>query len=773
MRKLISLSSFWLAISALTLLILLLYNYAFLFVVPDLGIDIYLSTGEVLDIHEGSSTSSGLQRGDILAAVDGVSWDEYSGQTARILPLFWEYRQGDVIPFEVRRSQTLLTVDWTVRGPGTGEFWIRFLNLWWIAYLFMGFGVVALQAVEVRGKRWRMLMYFYHLAAIWIMVLIVSRTQLFYSMVVLSITTWLLAVLLIRLHWIFPKPLAPMNRWITLVMYFSGFLLALAEVVGWLPAYTHNVGLLLALVTSIALLAIHYWRQPESRWETRLLSAALWTVTLGSGVFYFLGYMSGSLQVIYGGLLFTPLIPVAYFHVISRRRLGAMEGPLNRIGTWLVFASLLLGLITAGVTLAVSGYPAGRARLVLGVGVVVIVGGIGVLLNGPFRRLFEGSFLGIRLPTEALMQSYSEQLVTRMKIGELADLLGGQVLPDLRVNQAALVRLHGADEETAFQSVEALLSSGVSEEELPNTEQARDLLAQAGRYRPPPGEGLDVEPCPWVRLVLPMKNEGEVVGLCLLGQRAPDNFYSQAEIPALQALVDQTSLALTNIEQAEMLLALSRREIESREAERRNLAHELHDEVLAQLAVLAQITAEPSLAFIQAYQDAVQRIRNVISGLRPATLDQLGLHTALEELLDDLTERGERMEMTAPMLELDLTPERRRYDRDVELHLYRIVQQASYNVLKHACAQKLVILGRLDESTIELEVIDDGCGFADGNDPDLGMLLARQHFGLVTMHERASLIGAQVEITSIPEEGTRVRVAWQKRGPQNRPQNGN
>jgi signal transduction histidine kinase len=154
----------------------------------------------------------------------------------------------------------------------------------------------------------------------------------------------------------------------------------------------------------------------------------------------------------------------------------------------------------------------------------------------------------------------------------------------------------------------------------------------------------------------------------------------------------------------------------------------------------------------------------VISGLRPATLDQLGLHTALEELLDDLTDRGELMEV-CPILELDLTPERRRYDRDVELHLFRIVQQASYNVLQHAKAEHLVIRGQLEQDAVKLEVVDDGVGFVDGYHPDLRDLLGRQHFGLVTMYERASLIGARVEIESAPGEGTRVKIFWRQEQP--------
>ena len=374
--------------------------------------------------------------------------------------------------------------------------------------------------------------------------------------------------------------------------------------------------------------------------------------------------------------------------------------------------------------------------------------------------MIESRFLGNQQSVDELVQAFGQRLVTRLSFDQLVDILSEEVMPRLGIHQGALVKLVGFDGDAPPDRVELLDSAEVAESELPTPEEILPLLEQSKRYRPPPEEGIRVRPCPWVRLVLPMLQEGKIVGLCLLGQRDPDDFYSQSEIPAIQALVDQTSLALANIEQAEFLLALSRRTIAHREAERRSLAHELHDEVLAQMAVLAQSMSEPSDAFIQAYQDAVQRIRDVISGLRPATLEQLGLHTALEELLDDLTERSERMNGAGPALALDLNPERRRYDPDVELHLYRIVQQASYNVLEHAQAQKLSITGRLEENGVEILVIDDGIGFPDGVNPDMEGLLMRQHFGLVTMHERASLIGAQVNIESSPGQGTRVKVAW-------------
>jgi len=463
-----------------------------------------------------------------------------------------------------------------------------------------------------------------------------------------------------------------------------------------------------------------------------------------------------------GGILFAPLIPAAYFYITMRRRVGNLEEGLNRFIITLVFSVFLLSVNLAVVGLISLIIPDDATRLIVGIGAVVIVGTVFSFFYGSFRQTVEKQFLGIQQSVDELVQSYGQRLVTRLSVEQLVNMLRDDVMPGLRIRQAALIRLHGIDKKNASAEVEVLCSVNVEPDDIPLPEYIKHLLDQAGRYRTPPDEGVVVWPCTWVRLVLPMKHEGQIIGVCLMGDRDPDNFYSQSEIPVLQALVDQTSLALVNIEQSELLLRLSRRSIAHREAERQNLAHELHDEVLAQMAVLAQSMSEPSDAFIQAYQDAVQRIRDVISGLRPATLEQLGLHTALEELLDDLTERSELMSDVEPILELDLNPERLRYDRDVELHIYRIVQQACYNVLEHANAHHLIIRGMFTPDSIAMEVIDDGDGFLNGNRPDLVELLARKHYGLVTMHERADLIGAHVQIESAINVGTNVKIDWQR-----------
>jgi two-component system sensor histidine kinase DegS len=225
--------------------------------------------------------------------------------------------------------------------------------------------------------------------------------------------------------------------------------------------------------------------------------------------------------------------------------------------------------------------------------------------------------------------------------------------------------------------------------------------------------------------------------------------------------MDQTALALMNIEQAEDLLALYKADIERQEIERNRLALELHDDVLGQMALLAMnmedVKASPR--FDQAYQSATERIRQIVNGLRPAMLNY-GLRPALDELADETLTLG-----TGTVIHLEVPPTEVRYPAMIELHLFRIVQQACQNALQHAEAKTIRILGSLEPEEINLVVEDDGQGFTTGDQLDLAALLANKHFGLAGMHERAALIGARMTIASAPGQGTRVQVIWSPSAP--------
>ncbi len=103
-----------------------------------------------------------------------------------------------------------------------------------------------------------------------------------------------------------------------------------------------------------------------------------------------------------------------------------------------------------------------------------------------------------------------------------------------------------------------------------------------------------------------------------------------------------------------------------------------------------------------------------------------------------------------------------RYSTLVEQHVYRIVQQAAENALKHAQGSWIEISGTLDADALALWVTDNGVGIPLELTTALGPLIAQHHFGLAGMVERATLIGAALEVRALPQGGSTVGVRWPK-----------
>ena len=375
---------------------------------------------------------------------------------------------------------------------------------------------------------------------------------------------------------------------------------------------------------------------------------------------------------------------------------------------------------------------------------VLLMGSGALLFYQPFKRFFERRVLGISLQPEALARIYAGRITTSLERSALQKLLADEVMPSLLVRQFAQVILRDGKLQLDF-------GLRVNADMLPGGLRPGRLDALCGTLL-----DADNSPLPaWMRLVLPLQSGGETRGYWLLGQRDPDDRYSEEDIATLRALADQTALALVNIDQADNLRALYFADIDRNEVERLHLGAELHDDVLGQMSLLSQSIESSNLKAVSAYEQSVLRIREIINGLRPAMLN-FGLRPALETLVDELNERLPQ----GPKLELDLPEALIRYDSRVELYLFRVVQQACSNAVQHAACQHIRITGSLSETAVEVLVSDDGKGFAAAQGIDLPALLAGKHFGLAGMYERAALIGAEFNIQSRPGEGTRVSLNW-------------
>lgn len=197
------------------------------------------------------------------------------------------------------------------------------------------------------------------------------------------------------------------------------------------------------------------------------------------------------------------------------------------------------------------------------------------------------------------------------------------------------------------------------------------------------------------------------------------------------------------------------------ENERRNLARELHDDTIQALIALNQRIQLAAMrapgsskeTFIEVQglvQQAITNLRGLIRGLRPIYLEDLGLVTALQTLVQE-TKQNSGIEV-----QFEISGVQRRIPVDQEMMLYRMVQESLNNIIRHARVQTAEIMLEFNHHDLRLSIIDQGAGFEM---PDHPIDLSRQgHFGLLGLQERAELIGAALEIHSVRGQGTRIRV---------------
>jgi signal transduction histidine kinase len=258
-------------------------------------------------------------------------------------------------------------------------------------------------------------------------------------------------------------------------------------------------------------------------------------------------------------------------------------------------------------------------------------------------------------------------------------------------------------------------------------------------------------------VIVPLIHRGEALGALLAFDRGShgDPFTAEDErmLEAFAASAATAVATAQGVEQQRLRATLA-----AAEAERRRWAQELHDETLQSLGALrvllstarrvgdsARLEAAADAAIVEIERE-IANLRAIITELRPAALDELGLAAALEALMarhraiNDLDVRDEVAlpdpERLAAML-----------DGEGQATVYRVVQEALTNVAKHAPGHAVRVAVRLDGDRIAFEVADDGAGFDPG--------ASTGGFGLRGMRERLELAGGELAIRSSPA-GTTV-----------------
>lgn len=268
-------------------------------------------------------------------------------------------------------------------------------------------------------------------------------------------------------------------------------------------------------------------------------------------------------------------------------------------------------------------------------------------------------------------------------------------------------------------------------------------------------------------LLEPLTMEGQGTGLVIALRNQLG--FSEPDRRAFAAFADSVARRLA----AERSVEIERLRygMQARERERTRWAREIHDETVQGLGALrlklatAREAGDPT-ALSQAVDDIleglgleIEGLRHLITELRPAALDDLGLDAAIQAL----ARRAQAIDGLDVRTELDLEDvgEAGRLDTELESTIYRVIQEALTNVARHAQASTAVVAVHARDGRVIATVTDDGRGFSrDGaaqrRTPEQEL---KGGFGMSGMQERAELVGGELTIEPAPGRGTLVRLA--------------
>jgi signal transduction histidine kinase len=272
-------------------------------------------------------------------------------------------------------------------------------------------------------------------------------------------------------------------------------------------------------------------------------------------------------------------------------------------------------------------------------------------------------------------------------------------------------------------------------------------------------------------LIEPLSMEGYGGGLVIALRR--DGGFRGPDREALNAFA--TSVAQRLAAERSVEITRLRYGMEARERERTRWAREIHDEAIQGLGALRMKLAhardldeQAALSaavesVLEGLGEEIDGLRHLITELRPAALDDLGLAAALQAL----ARRAQAVDGLDVQTEIDLGPEsahagpetdQRRLDPELESTIYRVVQEALTNVSRHAQATQATIRIVERNGMIHASVTDDGRGL-----PEADRLGPRGDgleggFGMSGMRERAELVGGELELVPAPGKGTVMRL---------------
>jgi two-component system, NarL family, sensor histidine kinase ComP len=723
----------------------------------------------------GPAAQAGVEPGDSIIALDG--------QPVRNVGNFYsDHRAGDVLPLTALRDREPYTTNLKLTALPAGILITNFtLIVLGLTFWILGVGVYW-RHEDLRVGRDFLL--FCLASAICIWVYPDADNQFEWARAAMYVGVSICGVALLSLHTRFPVKLGVGWQRVSVIGYCIAIAISVAGIlVGptqlgilmedatglspWTPSFLVRAFFVCTALIAIGLLGLVYWRGTgQARRRIRLICFG----TL-LGLLPTIGVLLAEILAIFGlpadlALISGIAIPISYTISLRRNNLLPVETRLYQWTTTVVGILVMVMLYLAFTALATRLLNLPNHHAVVGALVVLTLLMFYSVIQTEIRRVLSRFFYGPEF-------NYMDVLATSLqKLGRSTDevtpaeVLTEDIPPVLRIAHSGLWIRDGDLLQWRGGTLRPLGKQTLAVATLTTRLQDDTPIAdESDSWIPLTGEARW-----WVPLVM----AGELQGLWVLGTRERDGSFSPADEQFLVTAAREAALAIKvarvlrdlreQLDITEQAYVEARRAynqvVTVRETEQRRIATDLHDDVVQRIFALTQTlhgirslvgqevqqTDEIRLLIANASGIASivgERTRTICYNLRPPELRK-GLVVALQSLCEDVREQEKvEVQLVVRLQNLQLA-------EDMEIQLFRIVQEGLNNIVKHAHASLADVILKHHENVLRLIVSDDGQGF-DVNAP-------RRTLGLDIVKERAKALGGICAIDSVVGEGTTITV---------------
>ncbi|HZF09837.1 MAG TPA: ATP-binding protein [Thermoanaerobaculia bacterium] len=543
----------WGAVSLLVLLACLYYPYVTVF--PELGFTLTPSW-EVFTAPPCPPGRDCPRVGDRLLSIGGLDFERY--RLDRTVELRSGIGPDGTAVVRLLRGGKLLTLRTQMHTHSAHPFLTGVGPQAVFPIIFWLMGTVAVVFLRPRDERWFVLVFFGYVIALWFASGLASSARTGGAGLVYHVAIWLFLPIALHLHLILPRPLLGRGKRIALLapLYLAAFVLVVFDFspqrgMGKLAVWWAAASVLLSaglLVSRLGLSA-----DPAVKVANRIM---LFGMLLGLvpfisifGVFpqimrqpEFVDLRALFPWITGISALSIPMLPMSYIYAIYKHHLGTLEFRANRLmGAYGFSALSILFFVTVLFITASRWAPVNAQLLFTMIALSLLFAVLTPVLRQRFQLLVDRHVFGIRHSPEEVIGIVSERIPTAFDRTVLARVITDEILPTLLIRQSALYLFADGARESLY---EQAVPQGEPE---PTIEELATLLAQGGRYLPPPAPPELPGPRSWVRLAIPLALQAKAIGVWLIGRRDPDDYYPASDVRLLSTVANQIAPMVENI----------------------------------------------------------------------------------------------------------------------------------------------------------------------------------------------------------------------------------